>query len=44
MFGSQAAVEASWQIVEPVLGDTGPPELYEPGSWGPSQSGLRFPP
>jgi glucose-6-phosphate 1-dehydrogenase len=36
LFGSEAGVEASWRIVEPVLGDTRPPEIYEPGSWGPS--------
>ena len=36
LFGSEAGVEASWRIVEPVLGDSGPPEIYEPGSWGPA--------
>ena len=44
LFGSEAGVEASWQIVEPVLGDTRPPDMYEPGSWGPSQSELGFSP
>ena len=34
LFGSQAGVEAQWRIVEPVLHDA-PPEIYEPGSWGP---------
>ena len=32
LFGSWAGVEASWQIVEPVLGDSRPPEIYEPGA------------
>ena len=36
LFGSEAGVEASWRIVEPVLGDPRPPVIYEPGSWGPS--------
>ena len=36
LFGSEAGVEESWRIVEPVLGDSGPPEIYEPGSWGPA--------
>ena len=35
LFGSQAGVEAQWRIVEPVLNDPRPPEIYEPGSWGP---------
>jgi len=35
LFGSEAGVEASWRIVEPVLGDPRPPVVYEPGSWGP---------
>jgi glucose-6-phosphate 1-dehydrogenase len=36
LFGSEAGVEASWRIVEPVLGDPRPPVIYEPGSWGPA--------
>jgi glucose-6-phosphate 1-dehydrogenase len=35
LFGSQAGVEAQWRIVEPVLNDPRPPEIYEPGSGGP---------
>ena len=35
LFGSEAGVEASWRIVDPVLGDPRPPVVYEPGSWGP---------
>ena len=33
LFGSQAGVEAQWSIVEPVLNDPRPPEIYEPGTW-----------
>ena len=36
LFGSQAGVEAQWRIVEPVLNDPRPPDLYERGTWGPS--------
>jgi len=35
LFGSQAGVEAQWRIVEPVLNDARPPDIYEPGSLGP---------
>ena len=35
LFGSQAAVEASWAIVEPVLTGQTPPQSYPAGSWGP---------
>ena len=35
LFGSEAGVEASWRIVEPVLDDPRPPVIYDPGSWGP---------
>jgi glucose-6-phosphate 1-dehydrogenase len=38
LFGSEAGVEASWRIVEPVLGDPRPPAIYEPGSGGLLQS------
>ena len=38
LFGSEAGVEAQWRIVEPVLTDSRPPEIYEPGSWGPPDS------
>ncbi|HEV8394836.1 MAG TPA: glucose-6-phosphate dehydrogenase [Vicinamibacterales bacterium] len=41
LFGSEAGVEASWCIVEPVLGDPRPPLIYEPGSWGPATQGTR---
>ena len=37
LFGSQAGVEAQWRIVEPVLNDRRPPEIYEPGSSGPPE-------
>lgn len=35
LFTSDAAVEAAWQVVDPVLRDHPPVEVYEPGTWGP---------
>jgi len=35
LFVRQDAVEAAWAIVDPILGDCCPTELYEPGTWGP---------
>ena len=38
LFVRQDAVEAAWAIVEPILGDCCPTELYEPDTWGPPDS------
>jgi glucose-6-phosphate 1-dehydrogenase len=38
LFVRQDAVEAAWEIVEPILGDCCPVEFYEPGTWGPPDS------
>ncbi len=38
LFGSEAGVEASWRIVEPILNRTHAPCEYEPGSWGPVEA------
>ncbi len=35
LFVRQDAVEAAWAIVDPILGDCCPVEMYEPGTWGP---------
>jgi glucose-6-phosphate 1-dehydrogenase len=35
LFVRQDAVEAAWAIVDPILGDCCPTELYQPGTWGP---------
>ena len=43
LFTHEDAVEAAWQIVQPVLGQAGPdsrPPEYEPGSWGPREAEL----
>jgi glucose-6-phosphate 1-dehydrogenase len=38
LFGSEAGVEASWRIVDPILNRTDVPDEYEQGSWGPEAS------
>jgi glucose-6-phosphate 1-dehydrogenase len=35
LFVRQDAVEAAWAIVDPILGECCPTELYQPGTWGP---------
>jgi glucose-6-phosphate 1-dehydrogenase len=39
LFGSEAGVEASWRIVDPVLSSSLPLNEYDPGSWGPAEAG-----
>ena len=38
LFARQDGVEASWRVVDPVLGMPTPVYDYEPGSWGPYES------
>jgi glucose-6-phosphate 1-dehydrogenase len=38
LFAREDGVEASWRIVEPILGDKVPLHFYDPGSWGPSEA------
>jgi glucose-6-phosphate 1-dehydrogenase len=38
LFVRADGVEASWSIVEPVLGDATPVYDYEPGTWGPPEA------
>ena len=38
LFVRQDGVEASWAIVDPVLGDRTPLGFYEPGTWGPPEA------
>ena len=40
LFAQEDAVEASWRVVDPVVGDAGPVVPYARGSWGPDSSGL----
>jgi glucose-6-phosphate 1-dehydrogenase len=43
LFARQDAVEAQWRIVEPALGNKAPLHLYDPGSWGPKETGRLLP-
>jgi glucose-6-phosphate 1-dehydrogenase len=36
LFAGRDGVEASWAVVQPVLGSAAPVHIYEPGTWGPS--------
>jgi glucose-6-phosphate 1-dehydrogenase len=38
LFVGEDGVEASWRVVDPVLGDVTPVHTYEPGSWGPPEA------
>jgi glucose-6-phosphate 1-dehydrogenase len=38
LFTRQDAVEASWRVVDPVLGDRVPVQPYQPGTWGPAEA------
>ena len=37
LFAREDSVEASWRVVDPILGDTNPPFEYEPNTWGPPE-------
>ncbi|MBY0247512.1 MAG: glucose-6-phosphate dehydrogenase [Nitrospiraceae bacterium] len=39
LFARQDGVEAAWAVVQPVLGSVTPVHDYEPGTWGPSETG-----
>lgn len=43
LFTRQDTVEASWRIVDPVLGTVAPLHEYEPGTWGPTEADLLAP-
>jgi len=38
LFTREAAVEAAWRVVDPVLCDHEPVHIYQPGSWGPPET------
>lgn len=38
LFAPQAAIEAQWRVVDPVLGSVTPLYPYEPGTWGPREA------
>jgi glucose-6-phosphate 1-dehydrogenase len=43
LFARQDTVEAAWEIVDPVLGDTVPVHPYARGSWGPEEADRLLP-
>ena len=43
LFARQETVEASWRVVDPVLGDATPIAPYPPGSWGPVEADALLP-
>ncbi len=44
LFTREDAVEASWRIVDPILGGNTPVHVYEPGTWGPEAAAAITPP
>ena len=44
LFARRDAVEHSWRVVDPVIGNATPLHLYEPGSWGPDEAQALTPP
>jgi glucose-6-phosphate 1-dehydrogenase len=44
LFTREDASEIAWRIVGPVLNDTSPPHVYEPGTWGPVEAMAGFGP
>jgi glucose-6-phosphate 1-dehydrogenase len=44
LFTREDASEIAWRIVGPVLNDTTPPHVYEPGTWGPTNAMNGFGP
>lgn len=38
LFASQDGVEASWAVVQPILGSMLPVYEYDPGTWGPAEA------
>jgi glucose-6-phosphate 1-dehydrogenase len=43
LFARQETVEASWRVVDPVLGNATPVARYAPGSWGPAEADALLP-
>jgi glucose-6-phosphate 1-dehydrogenase len=43
LFAQQDTVEASWRVVDPVLGNVVPVHPYARGSWGPDQAATLLP-
>jgi glucose-6-phosphate 1-dehydrogenase len=37
-FARQDGVEEAWRVIDPILGDVTPVQIYEPGTWGPKEA------
>jgi glucose-6-phosphate 1-dehydrogenase len=37
-FSRQDGVEEAWRIIDPILGDVTPVQMYECGTWGPKEA------
>jgi glucose-6-phosphate 1-dehydrogenase len=44
LFTREDASELAWKIVDSVLDDKTPPQIYKPGTWGPTIVGTEFAP
>ncbi|MGH3491285.1 MAG: glucose-6-phosphate dehydrogenase, partial [Actinopolymorphaceae bacterium] len=44
LFARQDSVEASWRVIDPILGDVVPVHTYPQGSWGPAEADDLIPP
>ncbi|HZZ71075.1 MAG TPA: glucose-6-phosphate dehydrogenase [Pirellulales bacterium] len=44
LFAREDSVEASWRIVDPILGNVTPLSFYEPNTWGPPAASQAFSP
>lgn len=44
LFTRQDAAELAWKIIDSVLSDKTPPQIYKPGTWGPPIDGTEFAP
>ncbi len=38
LFVREDGVEAAWRVVDPILDDTTPVHIYNPGTWGPAEA------
>jgi len=38
LFAREDGVEASWRVVDPILGDSTPVHEYASGTWGPAEA------
>ena len=38
LFAHQDAVEASWEVIDPLLKNLGEVNFYKPGTWGPEEA------